>query len=141
MLWQTARCRISWRLRPPELSLASSPETPWRESRQLHSLSVRLQPRGFPSGRSASASSKVLECWPRDPLKNAVSVTTLASVVIPTRNRGALVERAVESALQASGVGEVIVVDDGSTDDTVVRLERFGQDVRVLSGMFGSAPT
>lgn len=42
------------------------------------------------------------------------------SVVIPTRNRSQLVTRAIASALD-SGVacGEVVVVDDGSTDDTL----------------------
>ena len=43
----------------------------------------------------------------------------LVSVYIPTRNRRALVERAVKSALaQDHAEVEVIVVDDASTDDT-----------------------
>lgn len=41
------------------------------------------------------------------------------SVVIPTYNRGALLGEALESVLaQGSAIGEIIVVDDGSTDDT-----------------------
>jgi GT2 family glycosyltransferase len=41
------------------------------------------------------------------------------SVVIPTRNRSRLVRRAIASALNSGGAcGEVLVVDDGSTDDT-----------------------
>jgi glycosyltransferase involved in cell wall biosynthesis len=64
---------------------------------------------------------------------------TKASVIIPTRNRGSMVERAVASALSARGVGEVIVVDDASTDDTMTRLMRFGGSVRLLGGGFGSA--
>jgi glycosyltransferase involved in cell wall biosynthesis len=41
------------------------------------------------------------------------------SVVIPTRNRSQLVKRAISSALNSGEVcGEVLVVDDGSTDDT-----------------------
>jgi glycosyltransferase involved in cell wall biosynthesis len=45
------------------------------------------------------------------------------SVVIPTRNRSALVEEAVRSALvQEWDPLEVVVVDDASTDDTVSRL-------------------
>jgi glycosyltransferase involved in cell wall biosynthesis len=47
------------------------------------------------------------------------------SVVIPTRNRVRLVCEAIESALnQRIGQVEVIVVDDGSTDDTASMLAR-----------------
>ena len=47
------------------------------------------------------------------------------SVVIPTRNRAHLVCEAIESALsQQHGRVEVIVVDDGSTDDTANILTR-----------------
>lgn len=53
------------------------------------------------------------------------------SVVIPTRNRGDAVVRAVESVL-ANGRPdlEVVVVDDGSTDDTAVRLSNL-RDTRL----------
>ena len=45
------------------------------------------------------------------------------SVIIPTYNRGLCVTEAVDSVLgQTLGDFEVIVVDDGSTDDTQVRL-------------------
>jgi glycosyltransferase involved in cell wall biosynthesis len=40
------------------------------------------------------------------------------SVIIPTRNRVALLQRAVESAQAAGSELEVIVVDDASTDGT-----------------------
>lgn len=59
-----------------------------------------------------------------------------SAVVVPTKNRGPLVGRAVESALsQTLPVREVIVVDDGSTDDTVeiVRaLARSDDRVRLI---------
>jgi glycosyltransferase involved in cell wall biosynthesis len=56
------------------------------------------------------------------------------SVIIPTRNRAALVPRAVESArLAAAGGGaEIIVVDDASTDATREVCEGFGGGVRYL---------
>lgn len=48
------------------------------------------------------------------------------SVVIPTRNRAAFADRAVASALaQRDLVVQVIVVDDGSTDDTSQRAKRW----------------
>ena len=55
------------------------------------------------------------------------------SVIIPTFNRWPLVGRAIESVLVQSYADlEIIVVDDGSTDDTALRLSRFGSRLRVL---------
>ncbi|HLG85816.1 MAG TPA: glycosyltransferase [Alphaproteobacteria bacterium] len=55
------------------------------------------------------------------------------SVVIPTFNRARLVVRAVESALDQRGVEtEVIVVDDGSTDDTERALKPFADRIRYI---------
>ena len=58
----------------------------------------------------------------------------LLSVVIPTRNRSRMVGEAVESALcQRNGEVEVIVVDDGSTDDTANVLARnFASRIHLL---------
>jgi glycosyltransferase involved in cell wall biosynthesis len=54
------------------------------------------------------------------------------SVIIPLYNKAAYVERAVQSALsQIPGPDEVLVIDDGSTDDGLARLERFAGDSRV----------
>ncbi len=55
------------------------------------------------------------------------------SAVIPTYNRGALVVRAVESALaQTHRLDEIIVVDDGSSDDTVERLAPYSDRVNLV---------
>jgi glycosyltransferase involved in cell wall biosynthesis len=59
------------------------------------------------------------------------SETPLASVVIASYNSGRFIEPAVESALRQTLTDiEVVVIDDGSKDDTVARLKRFG-DLRL----------
>ncbi|MCE9672349.1 glycosyltransferase family 2 protein [Myxococcus stipitatus] len=55
------------------------------------------------------------------------------SVVIPTYNRARLLERTLASVFaQEETDYEVIVVDDGSTDDTLDMLASLGERVRVL---------
>jgi len=55
----------------------------------------------------------------------------LVSVIIPTYNRAALLCEAVDSVLQQTYRNiEVIVVDDGSTDDTTAVMEKYGDRVR-----------
>ena len=53
------------------------------------------------------------------------------SVVITTYNRSAIVPIAIESVLRQSYADyELIVIDDGSTDDTRERLQAYGANIR-----------
>ncbi len=59
----------------------------------------------------------------------------LISVVIPTYNRGYCLNEAIDSVLcQTFTDYEVIVVDDGSTDDTTERLQAYGDQIKVIQG-------
>lgn len=71
------------------------------------------------------------------------NIYPLVSVVIPTYNRAYLVGRAIKSVLaQTLGDFEVIVVDDGSTDNTVEVVQAF-QDPQIrllqLAGNCGAS--
>jgi glycosyltransferase involved in cell wall biosynthesis len=57
----------------------------------------------------------------------------MVSVIIPTYNRSELVGEAVASVLaQTDAAIEVIVVDDGSADDTASALASFGSAIRLI---------
>lgn len=45
------------------------------------------------------------------------------SIIVPAHNAAATLEAAIGSALEADGLLEVVVVDDGSTDDTLARAK------------------
>ncbi|MET0535983.1 MAG: glycosyltransferase family A protein [Steroidobacter sp.] len=55
----------------------------------------------------------------------------LVSVIIPTYNRAALLCEAVNSVLKQTYQNiEIIVIDDGSTDDTTAAMAQYGERVR-----------
>jgi glycosyltransferase involved in cell wall biosynthesis len=54
------------------------------------------------------------------------------SVVVPVYNGQAFVAEAIDSALAQAGPREVVVVDDGSTDDTPKILSRYGDSIHVV---------
>lgn len=57
----------------------------------------------------------------------------MISVIIPTYNRAYLIREAIDSVLgQTNPNLELIVVDDGSTDETAEVLARYGERVRVI---------
>ena len=56
-----------------------------------------------------------------------------ATVVIVSYNQARFVLRAVADVLAQSVPCEIIVADDGSTDETLARLRRFGDRVAVLA--------
>jgi glycosyltransferase involved in cell wall biosynthesis len=56
------------------------------------------------------------------------------SIIIPTYNRARLIRHTINSALaQTYQDYEIIVVDDGSTDDTLSVLSEFGNKIKAIS--------
>jgi len=55
----------------------------------------------------------------------------LVSVIIPTYNRAALLCEAIDTVLaQSYGNTEIIVIDDGSIDDTTAAVQKYGDRIR-----------
>lgn len=65
----------------------------------------------------------------------------LVSVIIPTYNSGTYLRLTVESVLkQAHRPIEILIVDDGSTDDTARTAQSFGPPVRLLQQAHAGHP-
>lgn len=55
------------------------------------------------------------------------------SVIIPTYQHGKTIEKCINSLLsQTLPPKEIIIVDDGSTDDTKLRIDQFGDSVKYI---------
>jgi cellulose synthase/poly-beta-1,6-N-acetylglucosamine synthase-like glycosyltransferase len=66
---------------------------------------------------------------------------TTVSAVIPAYNYGRFLKRAIESVLaQTRPLDEIIVIDDGSTDDTREVVSHFGDRVRYIYQENGGLP-
>src|SRR5258706_6164385 len=67
----------------------------------------------------------------------------LCSIIIPTYNHGKYIERSISCALSQTYINkEIIVIDDGSTDDTPERVKKFGDSIiyhRKINGGLGAA--
>jgi len=60
-------------------------------------------------------------------------INPLISVVIPTYNHGQFIEEAIESVLAQTYKNlEVIVIDDGSTDNTRQALEKYNKEINYI---------
>jgi glycosyltransferase involved in cell wall biosynthesis len=67
-----------------------------------------------------------------------MSKEPLVSVVIPTHNYGRYVGEAVASVLgQTYSPVEIVIIDDGSTDDTAQRLSVYGDRIRYIPKLCG----
>src|SRR6266852_7506209 len=87
------------------------------------------------SKRSSRRNARSWRRPARDELKEARMKAPFFTVLIDTYNYGEYIEEAVASALAQDFPAEereILVVDDGSTDDTQERLEKFGEAIRYL---------
>ena len=119
LLWLIKSFRACWYAPPHRLGLLAQTLLPTAAFQQLQRARRRvLQGRRSSTEEPASDRGRAVpparsEALP--PLPDEPSV----SVIIPTRNRARLLEEALESVFaQTVPVREVIVVDDGSTDET-----------------------
>ncbi len=60
----------------------------------------------------------------RKPSVDAVATSDTVSVLIPARNERSTIEACLTSVAEVHGISEVLVLDDGSTDETATIIER-----------------
>ncbi len=97
----------------------------------LAALAERIAGRGVP--RAAKQLSTLFRPAPA-PVANTPPCKGRVTVVIPTYNRAALVERAIQSVLRQTARErcDIVVVDDGSTDHTPQVLQRYAGEIRYI---------
>jgi len=63
------------------------------------------------------------------------------TAIIATYNRARYIEQAIDSILaQREPVSQLIVVDDGSTDDTATRVAKYGPPVEYVHKPTAASP-
>lgn len=78
--------------------------------------------------------------WPRRWFRRELVTLPLVSVVIPNHNYARFLRVGIESVLAQDVDSEVLVVDNGSTDNSLEVLREFGASIRVLAqGDLGQA--
>ena len=75
-------------------------------------------------------------------MQYAVAETGAVSVLIPTFNRAGYIEECLDSVLdQTRPADQIIVIDDGSEDDTRQRVMRYGDKITYLYKQNGGKPS
>lgn len=100
-----------------------------------NTVEQRLRQRGKPSAVTR-------RFWAGSDTAWAVEVTPQVSVIVPARDAAPTLERALNAlrAQRYDGAFEVILVDDGSRDETAVIARRHAPLVRLLSGGASTGP-
>src|ERR1044071_6020150 len=101
------------------------------KSWRLERLQMRLERLEMIEARvdtlAAAVSTWAVTSWIE---QASLQVFPLVSVVLPTHNRSALLQRAINSVRgQVYPNWEVIIVDDDSTDDTLAVVNRFRDEL------------
>lgn len=85
------------------------------------------------SGKPKASWHAVKEAFSPDEVIAADTTMPLVSVIICTRNGASRIERCLRAAMRLRGRVEVIVVDDGSTDQTAEIVKKAFPQVQLLS--------
>lgn len=127
----------------PQMLAPIHPDAPPREAMLVRDLLIH-QANDFYASRqlvnnreTSSWDSNVESAWIRELGKTTAPCPDLVSVIMPVKNRADVVAEAMRSVIaQTHRQWELIVVDDGSTDDTVRVATAMSQEdsrIRVIS--------